>query len=84
MSEIKIVKRKYPVSVDGEINRIKSEMAGTDDMTAKAAIDEGKYFIVNNRLFRSLTVITAGETIRLGVNCEETSVDDVLNKKEEG
>ena len=84
MSEIKIVKRKYPVSVDGEINRIKSEMAGTDDMTAKATIDEGKYFIVNNRLYRSLTVITAGETIRPGINCEETSVDDVLNEKEEG
>lgn len=50
-----------------------------DDMVANTTIQSGKYFMVNNRLFKSTAVIASGDTINPGTNCTEMSLADALN-----
>lgn len=50
-----------------------------DDMIANAAIQNGKFFMVGNRLFLSTAAIASGDTINPGTNCTELSLADALN-----
>ena len=50
-----------------------------DDMIADAQIASGKYFIVDNNLYKSTTTIPAGDTINPGSNCILTNLADALN-----
>ena len=50
-----------------------------DDMIADTQIDSGKYFLINNSLYLSTTVIPAGDTIIPGTNCTKTNLAAALN-----
>ena len=50
-----------------------------DDMTADTQIASGKYFIIGNTLYKSTTLIPAGDTIIPGTNCTKTSLAEALN-----
>lgn len=50
-----------------------------DDMTADAQIGSGKYFLIGGNLYKSTTVIPAGDTIRPGTNCVKTNLAEALN-----
>ena len=50
-----------------------------DDMVANAAIESGKFFMINNRLFLSTASIANGATINPGTNCTELSLAEALN-----
>ena len=50
-----------------------------DDMTADAQMASGKYFLVGGNLYKSSTVIPAGDTIIPGTNCIKTNLAEALN-----
>ena len=50
-----------------------------DDMVANAAIESGKFFMINNRLFLSTASIANGATITVGTNATELSLAEALN-----
>lgn len=50
-----------------------------EDMVANQAIESGKYFMVNNRLFLSTASIANGAMIIPGNNCIETNLVEALN-----
>jgi len=50
-----------------------------DDMTADTQIASGKYFLIGGALYKSTTVIPAGDTIRPGTNCVQTNLAEALN-----
>ena len=50
-----------------------------NDMTADAQIASGKYFLIGGNLYKSTTVIPAGDTIRPGTNCMQTNLAEALN-----
>lgn len=50
-----------------------------DDMIANASIQNGKFFMIGNRLFVATAAIASGDTINPGTNCTELSLADALN-----
>lgn len=50
-----------------------------EDMIAHETIDANKYFLVGDTLYYSTAVITNGETISPGMNCNRIDVANALN-----
>lgn len=50
-----------------------------NDMTADAQIASGKFFLIGGTLYKSTTVIPAGDTIIPGTNCVRTNLAEALN-----
>jgi len=67
----------YPADTKLYIQKINAPT--DDDMFADARIESGKYFLVNNTLYLSTTVIPAGDTIIPGTNCTKTNLAAALN-----
>ena len=67
----------YPADTKLYIQKINAPT--DDDMIADTQIDSGKYFLINNSLYLSTTVIPAGDTIIPGTNCTKTNLAAALN-----
>lgn len=67
----------YPADTKLYIQKINAPT--DDDMTADTQIDSGKYFLIGNTLYKSTTVIPAGDTIIPGTNCTKTNLAEALN-----
>ena len=67
----------YPADTKLYIQKINAPT--DDDMIADAPIASGKYFLVNNTLYLSTTIIPAGDTIIPGTNCTKTDLAAALN-----
>ena len=50
-----------------------------NDATADHNIPANTFFMVNNRLYRSVRAIASGTTISTSTNCEQYSLSDALN-----
>ena len=82
---LRIEKRKYPVSLDGQVNRMKTELAeatGTAEpvpFAAEKTYQTGEALSHAGRVYVANATIIAGETVRPGGNVTETSIDAIIN-----
>ena len=81
---LKIRRRTYPLAAEGELNRTKAELAealGRNEatpFTAETDYQAGEIISKGARMYVTTQVIVKGETVTPGVNCEETTMADVI------
>lgn len=88
---LKLVKRTIPLETEGTINRLKADLSeatgGGEAVPFKAekTYAEGDVIVNAGHIFHATSVIISGETVRPGINCTETTMEEVINtlQKEE-
>lgn len=82
---IKIVKRAFPLTLEGELNRTKGELSeatgagAPSPFVAPSTYQIGDVIVRGGKIYVATQVIIAGETARPGYNCAETSIETVIN-----
>ena len=82
---IKIVKRAVPLVMEGELNRTKGELVeamgsgASSPFEAPRTYQIGDVIVRGGKAFVAQQVIIAGETVRPGVNCVETTIETIIN-----
>lgn len=82
---LKIKRRTFPLEKEGELNRLRAEVSllnGTgkvEPFTAIRAYQPGEAISYAGRIYKTNTVIVAGETVTPGDNATETSIEEIVN-----
>ena len=82
---LKIVKRTVPLETEGTINRLSAELAearGETDFVpfpAAYSYQVGEYIVHSGKVYIVTSPIIRGETVYLGRNVNETSMEEVIN-----
>ena len=81
---LKIIKRTIPLETEGTINRLSAELAEARGETetlpfvAEKTYQAGEYIVHNGKVLVPNATIIAGETVKVGVNADETTLEEVI------
>ena len=74
---LKIVKRAYPLSAEGELNQAWAELERQqNDMTVKENVPKGGYFILHDVMYQAIQALPKGAEAKPGKNCFVTSLNN--------
>lgn len=82
---LKVIKRTIPLETEGTINRLSAELAEargeteTVPFTAEKTYHSGEYIVKNGKVFVLNTTVIAGETVTVGMNATETTLEEIIN-----
>lgn len=69
-----------PMTVQEMREKIMELVAGQTSMTAKENYAPGSYFVLHDVVYRATDPIVKGSEIKPGYNCEQKTLDDIINQ----